>query len=303
MPAPSTCVIFNPKAGRGRAPKLVDGTRRWAAPDAVVRATEVPGHAIFLAKQAAEEGFGRIIAAGGDGTIHEVANGLMLANRPDVVLGVWPLGSANDYAFSLGLTPWWKSQGKGVQLEAKRLDIGWVTGAGRELFFANCCGFGFNGLVALESRRIRWLRGIPLYALAFLRVVAWQYRTPMLKLTIDGIEVTKPTLALTVNLGKREGGFPITLQAKLDDGRFDCIHVTDVSRWELVKYLPGIMFGKVPADHPKIHQPTASKVELEADEPMCLHCDGEFFCKPADDIRRATIEVLPKRLLVECCIP
>jgi diacylglycerol kinase family enzyme len=298
MTQPSTCVVFNPRAGRGRGRKLIHHTRKWAGPDAELRTTEGPGHGVELARQAVEQGFRRVIAAGGDGTVHEVANGILTSNDPSSTFGVWPLGSSNDYAFSLGLTPWWRSEGQ-VSLTAKAVDVGRVIGAGREQFFVNCCGFGFNGMVAMESRKIRWLRSIPLYALAFVRAMLWHFRTPTLAVTLDGPERVRPTLALTVNLGKREGGFPITLGAKLDDGRFDYLHVADVRRWELLWHLPGLIVGKLPTGHPKIATGTTPAVRVSGDAPLCVHTDGEFFCKPDDGVTAAAVELLPGKLMVE----
>ena len=297
MTAPPACVIYNPSAGRGRARKLIDRVRVWAGPVAELLPTRGPGHGVELARLAAEQAFPRVIAAGGDGTVHEVANGLLQANRP-ATLGVWPLGSSNDYAFALGLDRWWKAEGK-LPLTATAVDVGRISGVGRETFFVNCSGVGFNGMVALESRKIRWLRSIPLYAVAFLRAMWWHYQAPALSVRFDDRESARPTLALTVNVGKKEGGFPITLGAKLDDGRFDYLHVADVSRWELVRYLPGLIVGKLPTNHPKLVSGTTSAVRVVSHTPLCVHADGEFFCKPADGVTEATFETLPGRLRVE----
>ena len=157
--------------------------------------------------------------------------------------------------------------------------------------------------MALESRSIRLLRGIPLYALAFLRAMVWHFRTPKLSVMFDDTPTEWPTLALTVNVGKKEGGFPITDGAKLDDGRFDYLHVADVRRWELLRYLPGLIVGKLPVGHPKIATGTAATVRVTGATPLCVHADGEFFCKPEDGVREATFETLPRRLVVEAVMP
>lgn len=298
MAHPPTCVIFNPAAGRGRARKLVNKVRTWAAPSAELRPTSAPGHGVELARQAADEGFERVIAAGGDGTVNEVGNGLMLANRP-ATMGVWPLGSSNDYAFSLGLDTWWKRQGNGVTLQRRAVDVGAIRGAKREHFYLNCAGVGFNGMVALDSRRIRWLRGMPLYALAYLRAMMWHFRAPPTTVQFDDLQLHTPLLALTVNVGIREGGFPITPRAKLDDGRFDTVHVADLRRWDLIRLLPRLMAGNIPTDHPKIRLGSCKTVRVAAVTPLCVHADGEFACVPADGVTELTFETLPGRLVVE----
>ena len=76
MPPP-TCVIFNPAAGRGRAARLIGDPKQLPA-GAVLRPTAGPGTGVDLARAACDEGFARVVAAGGDGTVHEVANGVLL---------------------------------------------------------------------------------------------------------------------------------------------------------------------------------------------------------------------------------
>lgn len=294
-----TCVIFNPAAGRGRGRQLIAAARAWAGPDADFRGTREPGHGIELAEQAAREEFARVVAAGGDGTVHEVANGLIRANKPEVRFGVWPLGSSNDYAASLNLGTWWERRGRGIALSPKAVDVGRVFSGGRSLFFVNCLGIGFNGMVALESRKIRSLRGLPLYASAFVKAMLWHYRAPTLTIRYDDTEMTLPTLAATVNVGVREGGFPVTPDAALDDGLFDYLHVSDAKRWQLARYLPALIAGTLPKDHPKIRMGRCARVRVTGETPLCVHADGEFFSKPADGVTGLEIELLPKRLLVE----
>ena len=294
-----TCIIYNPAAGRGRARKAIEAMRRWAAPHAELRASNCEGHLVELAKQAAEEGFQRIIAAGGDGTVHEVANGILQANKPEAILGVWPIGSSNDYAAALGIRNWFRSQGKAETLRAKPLDVGVVRSGNRERFYVACLGIGFNGMIALESRKIRWLRGMPLYTLAFLRAMLWHYATPKMLLKFDTEEIDKATLVTSINIGIREGGFPITKNAKLDDGLLDWVHVANLSRWGLIRYLPNLMTGNLPLKHAKLRTGTSTKVWLRSEAPLCVHADGEFFCKPDDGIYELNVELLPKRLLVE----
>src|SRR5690348_4869296 len=103
----ATCVIYNPAAGRGKAEKLLTELRAVLGSEIVLRPSRGPGHPIELARQAAGEGFAKLVAAGGDGTVHEVVNGILQSGRGDVIFSVWPLGSANDFAYSLGMDVWW----------------------------------------------------------------------------------------------------------------------------------------------------------------------------------------------------
>src|ERR1700740_3335334 len=103
----TTCVIYNPAAGRGRAERLLKALPPALASGYNHRPTTRTGHATELARQAADEGFAKVVAAGGDGTVHEVANGVLQSGRRDTTFSVWPIGSANDFAFTLGMDVWW----------------------------------------------------------------------------------------------------------------------------------------------------------------------------------------------------
>jgi diacylglycerol kinase (ATP) len=298
-----TCVIYNPAAGRGKAEKLLKHLAPSLPPGVELRPTARAEHAVELAQQAADEGFERVVAAGGDGTVHEVVNGLVRGSNPDIIFSVWPFGSANDYAFTLGLVEHWKRRGEALPTETIKADVGRVTGGGRERFYVNSVGVGFNGMVGLEARKIRWLRGMPLYAWAFLKAMVKHFAKPSMTVTFDGEAKTVPTLALTVNLAQREGGFPLTPHSRIDDGQFDYMHAMNLRRWHLVRFLPAMATGKLPTDHPRLKLGRAAKIEIRSDGPLFVHTDGEFFCVPADGLKEVQMEVLPGRLRVEVYRP
>jgi len=291
-----TCVIYNPAAGRGKAGRLLDAARAWLPPFEV-RPTTAQGHAVKLAAQAARDGYERVVAAGGDGTAHEVANGI-LTSGIDTLFSSWPLGSSNDYARATGLSDWWKRRGE-VALGEIRADIGEVTAGERSRYFVNGSGVGFNGMVTVEAHRIDWLRGAPLYTLAFLRALRKHYATPTYRVTLDGVTGATPTLSLSVNLGPREGGFPVTPDARLDDGLFDTFHPGALARWELIRYLPSLVAGRLPKGHPRMGMGTCRAAAVGGDTPLCVHADGELVCVPSDGVRRVTWHLHPARLRVE----
>lgn len=290
------CVIFNPAAGRGQALRTIDAIRQRIEVEVRLCPTSRPGHAIELARRAAEEGFPTIVAAGGDGTVHEVANGILQANRPETVLSIWPIGSANDYAFALGIRPWWKSN-EPPAFEVRAVDVGHVVGGGRSVFYVNCLGIGFNGAVTLEARRTSWLRGMPLYGLAILKALWRHFDQPLLRIRFDDLVRETPTLALSVNLGPREGNFPITAAAQIDDGWFDVVQAGPLTRWQVLKLLPRMATGTLRAG-PRLWLGRCRRVAVESGVPLRVHTDGEFFCHPEDGVRELTIELLPGRLRV-----
>lgn len=291
------CVIFNPACGKGRGMGRFERLRKRLAGRAEFRPTHAPEHAVELAEHAAREGFPLVAAAGGDGTLHEVANGLMRAARPDTALALIPIGSANDYASSLGqgVDAWLC---RDAETRERRVDIGHVRSAcGRERFFINGLGLGFNGAVTMESRRIRGLQGVPLYTLALLRALWYRYVFPRMTITLDGERRETPTLAFSASLGQREGNFTLAPNAVLDDGLFDYLHAGPVGRWDLLCQVPGMITGSL-APHPLLRQGRCRTVRLISEAPVPVHLDGEMFCEPCDSVREVEIRMLPGALRV-----
>jgi diacylglycerol kinase (ATP) len=299
---PETCLIFNPAAGRGRADRWLRSIRDDRLLGIQLEPTARAHHALELARAAADAGYKKVIAAGGDGTVHEVANGLLHSANRSVIFSTWPVGSANDYAYTLGMQAWW-NRGQNEPTEVVEVDVGRATSPGRQRYFVNAFGVGFNGMVTLESRSVRWLKGMPLYTWAFLKAMVKHFRTPPLWVKLDDQVANGPTLALTINLAQREGGFPITPQASLTDGLFDWFHARKLRRWHLIRYLPAMIRGTLPQNHPLLRTGRAARVEVQSESPLCIHADGEFFCVPADGVREVTVEVLPRRLKVEVFPP
>lgn len=296
---PELCVIYNPAAARGRTVKRIEEFRQALGSRAEFRPTNGPSHAEELGYEAALAGFPCVAAAGGDGTIHEVANGLLRANRPDVVFGFFPLGSANDYAYTLGIGP-----ETGLKPDCwtrpRPMDVGVIRAEnGRERFFVNCLGLGFNSQVTIEARRIRWLRGLALYGWAFVKALLFRYSCPTMAVQLDDQSRRLPTFALSVVIGQREGNMVVARDAIPDDGWFDYLHAGALSRFEVLRYLPRLaMGGELPTDHPLIWQGRCKAVKLESDVPLTIHLDGEFFCLPNDNIQNLEIGILPGKIRV-----
>jgi diacylglycerol kinase (ATP) len=293
-----SCVIYNPAAGRGRAQKLIESTKSKIDRDIILFPTDSPRHAIALTQQAIADGFQRIVAAGGDGTVHEVATGILHAGQSGIRLGVWPLGSMNDFAFSLGLLNWWNDPTR--PLSAKWIDVGQATSAGKAMWFINCAGVGFNGMVTIESRKTRWLKGVPLYAWGLIKAMVRHFDKPVMAIEIQGRMMNEPTLAFSLCNGNREGGFPIGKFAKLDDGLFEIFHVGAVKRWELMRYLPQLITGNLPKDHPHLHEYQSDWATVSSQKSICCHLDGEFFCVPGDDVKAIDFRIHRNKLRVDC---
>lgn len=200
--------------------------------------TEYAGHATQLASQAAQQGHKLVIAVGGDGTLHEVANGLAYK---DTTFGVIPAGTGNDFGRSLGLP---KDPSKAVDIIAagnsKWIDLGRYDGR----FFLNVGGIGFDADAAHRVNGARIIRGHAAYLSAVLQtlVVFKSYRVEIL---IDGEKKETDTILVSVGNGQYlGGGIRILPQAVLDDGLLDVMIVEKASRWNIIKAFPSLYAGK-----------------------------------------------------------
>ena len=297
MNTPALCVIFNPNAGRGRARRRLEKLREALGDRAVFRPTEAPGHGEQLAFEAATSGFAAVAAAGGDGTVHEVANGVLRAGLPEVTMEVYPVGSANDYACALGLDPDWKLRGDPA-VTARPVDVGLVTTPdGRRRYFINGLGLGFNGHVARESRRVGFLQGRLLYNLALFRALWYHFDAPPMTIRLDDQTREGPTLVLCLSVGRREGNFTLAPDALLDDGLFDVLHVGQVRRWTLIRNLLHINVGRRPS-HPLLWYGQSAGVSVESATPLAVHLDGELIDEPGRELLALDVHLLPGALRV-----
>ncbi len=300
MPASGAVVfvIYNPSAGRGRPRIRIDRLRRDLGARAEFRPTGGPGDAEALALRAAMEGYPVVAAAGGDGTVHEVANGLLRSGMSQVIFAPIPAGSANDYVHSLGLGDDWHRR-PDAAVGPGWVDVGRVWSGARSRFFVNGFGAGFNGLVTRESRRIRRLRGLALYGLAVLRVILFRYATPKTTVRLDdGEPYTTPTLGLSLALGRREGNFVVAPHASLDDGLFDYVHGGALNHWDLLVFMAQMGMQRLRTDHPLVRMGRCRRAALRCEAPLIAHVDGEFFCLPEDGVHDLQVELLPGALRV-----
>ena len=297
-----TCVIYNSVAGRHRASERMRRFKEAWAGKVEFRPTERRGHAIDLAREAALEGFVTVAAAGGDGTAHEVASGLLSSQRTDVTFAVIPLGSANDYAHSV------RHQFGAMSLRepgGNFLDVGLVrTPDGREFHFFESLGTGLSAQVTLESNATPWLQGRLLYGYAACRVLARMDGPTQFSISENGCAAeTCPSLLICVMLGRREGGFVLAPEARLDDGLFDVFHARCLSRWQALGLLLGCAIRGVPRSHPEVRVSRCRTLHVRSEKPLTVHADGEIQARPEDGIHEITIDILPRRLRVKMCDP
>ncbi|HUF38130.1 MAG TPA: diacylglycerol kinase family protein, partial [Anaerolineales bacterium] len=248
-----------------------------------------------LARAAAEAGYRRVVALGGDGTVHEVVNGLMAVppeKRPQ--LAVVPIGSGNDFAFASGVSPdMQQAMIRAFDGAPARVDVGRITdGNGRAEYFDNSAGFLFDAAVNIESRKITGIHGFPMYLAATVRSIIKHYDPTHLVFDIDGERIVRNLLMLTIGNGPREGGgFMVTPDAKNDDGQFDILMVDPISRPMMFYLLPIVMQGNH-GGFKFVDIRRFIRLSFDADRAVPIHLDGELWAPYEADVRRVEVEML-----------
>lgn len=303
MSSPRSLLIFNPNADRGRcgnrAKKLLPLAQSIAEVDWQI--TTSPGHALDLAHEAQSKGYDRVVALGGDGTVHEVANGLMRQPPAErLTMGIVPIGSGNDVAFACHLPHDCQEALRRALLgDPKPIDVGLLKDPnGRLVYFDNSIGMMFDAAVNIQSRRIRGIYGFPMYLTAVLRALLENHRPTRTQLWIDGEHCEYDLVMTTVGNGPREGGgFLTTPQSNNDDGVLDLMLVAPISRLRMLRLLPVVMRGgHLNADC--VTMKTCRRLVVETDSALPIHVDGELWAPYEMDLRRIEVELLPHALNV-----
>lgn len=296
-------IILNPMADMGNAWRTARDLRSITEQHGRVdwSGTVYPGHAIELAQQAGEQGYDMVIAMGGDGTVHEVINGLMKVsegNRP--ILGVVPVGSGNDFAHGINASKSpLEALTKALHGEASTVDLCLMTDEhGRIEYFDNTLGIGFGAVVTIRSHKLPVLRGFLMYLTSVIQTIILDHNPIHMQIETDQERWEQKVIYLVLCNGPREGGgFLIAPDAKIDDGILHYAMITDVSRLMMFRIVPEVMKG-THGRFKQVRMGTCKKFSLTANRPLYIHADGEIFSGPGTDLHKVHIEVLPGALKV-----
>lgn len=295
-------VIINSRsgAGRGREQTEIIRTLGGRYGDLDIFMTHRPRHATELAATAADEGYDMVAAAGGDGTVHEVVNGLMSGDRAALPLGIIPIGSGNDLAFGLGFKE--KADDAVQRLftgTPQPLDLARVTDdRGKSEVFANNFGIGFDAVVVMRTETITRLHGFPMYLTAVLQTILFYHNAPYFEISFDDQPLNQRSLFLYCGLGTRGGGgFLLTPDARWDDGLIDSMLVNAIGRLTMLKMLSSAMKG-THVTSPHVSMRKNREIVVKSSSPMPIQLDGEMFAYPRDNVRQVIITSLPAALQV-----
>ncbi len=291
----SHLMIINPASNRGRTGRHVQSVinkLRGAGIDVEVAMTGKPGDATRIV---VEQGSTceTVLAAGGDGTIHETINGLMQlpqGTRPS--FGILPMGTGNDFIKAAGIP---RDLEKAIAIvqggTVRPIDVGRITVDGKHSrYFDNNVGIGFDAFVNLESLKIRYLWGMAIYVMAALKSV-FRYRHPFVAFRYGTTERSMTMMMLTVGNGvSAGGGFRLTPQAILDDGELDVCCIESRGRglgmlFDMLSTLNGSHLKKR-----GVYYFRTKRISVESEDGLPIHADGEVLAVAAKHVE---IEILP----------
>lgn len=298
MPKRYAKVIVNPVAG------AYSTRRKWPRIGRLLRHiglsfdfeyTEGPGHAIELARAATIDGYPYLVAVGGDGTVNEVANGILSVDSlANTALGVIGTGTGSDFVRSVGI-PRDLALACSSLVSSKRLeiDVGVVeyqrNGKLEQRFFVNAAGVGFDATVVETTERLpKYFGGTIPYVFGLLRSLVGYRNKPVTLGVGDRVEEARILSVVVANGCYFGGGMRMAPQAELVDSLLDVVIVGDMGKFELLKALPTVYNG-THINHPKVRMAKATKVTVKSREHILVHADGEllgevpatFWLKPA----------------------
>jgi diacylglycerol kinase (ATP) len=279
-------VIVNPAAGANSTHRKWPGIKSLLKNSGLsfdFQFTEGKGHGIELAKTAAVEGYDYLVAVGGDGTIHEVANGILQTGKSQTTpLGIVCTGTGSDLARSVGI-PHDLARACTSLTSLRRLiiDVGLVKyqkkGQACQRYFVNSAGIGFDATVVASTEQLpKYFGGTIPYLTGLLRsFLTYHNKTVTFKIG-NKIGEKARVLSMVIANGRYfGGGMQVAPEAKLDDNLLDVVIIGDFGKLELIRNISRVYKG-THLSHPKVRLEKGAEVLIESTQNFLLHADGEL---------------------------
>jgi YegS/Rv2252/BmrU family lipid kinase len=296
---PKLGIVLNPTAGRGRAEKIEKQIVEFLRRRNIVfhlEKTNGPLDATNLSNQLGKE-YDIIVAVGGDGTVNEVATGLIGSTAS---LAIFPTGSGNDFNKIIGISTKLEVAFDSILSGTKKLiDLGSVTikkisGITQIKHFINVLGIGIDAQIAKETKRIKYLRGLPLYLLAAIKALSTY--SPNKYIITDG-DMTREEYVYLLCAGNgiyEGGGFKMLPNADPSDSKMNICLIKKMSVLNAIPLIPRIING-THGNHKMISMWNSKSINVSSREPFIIHGDGEIF---GEDAMEAKIDLLPNALTI-----
>jgi diacylglycerol kinase (ATP) len=296
-----TLLVLNPHAGRGRGRKILPevlALLKPAFPGLEVRVSEYPGHAFAVGREAAADGYERVLTIGGDGTPFEIVNGIYAAGRPprEIELGMIPAGTGNSFLRDFSVFSWRQAVAGILAGKSRRVDLVEITYE-RECretrqYYLNILGVGLIAdILKLTNEKLKGC-GRFSYGLAVMLRLARGMNNRM-RLDIDGETMVIADSALVISNSKfTGGGMKIAPMADSGDGRVDLVIFQEVNRRDILNIFSRVFKGTHIA-HPKVKTFRAAGITIESFPQERLMADGELL-----GMTPLRLQVLPGALTI-----
>lgn len=306
-PARKSVLIVNPKSANGTTgrnwTRIDQEIRRGLKTDLDVRFTERQGHATTLASEAIKEGYDRVVAVGGDGTINEVVNGFFEKGKPinpNAALAAMSIGTGSDFVKTLEFpsTPFEAAErirrGKAWTIDLGKCTFTSLDGEQQSRLFINIADFGSGGAVVDKVNRTSKVFGGQISFLWGILTTLPTYKNKLTKYRVDdGPEKEEVLNTFIVANGRYYGGgLKPAPNAQLDDGLLDIVSIGDVGFLEAVSSLGKFRKGTY-LEIPKVKFSRGKTVVASSEEPQLVEMEGEVVGRLP-----AQFEVLPKAMKI-----
>lgn len=278
--------IINPHAGGGK------GFRDWPLMEKILKSKGLPydfvfsehrNHATALSATACEAGYKIIIAVGGDGTLNEVANGILKSRNPlDTLLGIIPVGSGNDWCRMYKIPGEYSEAIEVIKNRKVYLqDVGIAKCKNEndfsERYFINVAGLGFDAQVVKKSnkQKDKGKSGKALYLLNLLTSL-FSYKAIQADIKIDGKDKRSDLFSMNVGICKFSGGGMLQVpDAIADDGLFDVTIINSIGKFEVIRNVKNLYDGSF-IKHRRVDTYRGINIKVEAASPVYVEVDGEI---------------------------
>jgi diacylglycerol kinase (ATP) len=273
--------IANPNSGGGRGAAILRRLPAYIAshPGCEILTTRARGEAIEMARGAAAGGARLVVAVGGDGTLHEVINGVLAAGKPECAVALLPGGRGSDFARGTGIPAEMDAALALLDGPDTPVDVGRITAGGRTWHFLNVADVGIGGFVVQIVNRWRLpIGGLLTYMLATFWTLASYGGSPM-RMRWEGDEsgeIEGRFISVAVANGPYfGGGMHIAPGALAGDGLFDVVAIRQVGKLKSATLAPALYRGKI-REHRWAHSFRCRKITLESTDTVPMDLDGEL---------------------------
>ncbi|WP_298364899.1 diacylglycerol kinase family protein [uncultured Lutibacter sp.] len=293
-------VIVNPTSGNGSSKKkwpLIYNELLFQNFEFEFSFTKYQKHAIKLVQEAINQGFKNFICVGGDGTLHNIVNGILSLNPSNILeikVGMIPIGTGNDWIKTYNIPINYKKAIKIIKDEHTYFqDIGKIMlqNSNKEYYFNNLAGIGFDGHVVNKVHKYKYLGFLAYLTGALISLVG--FKRKYLDIKFNKTSISGKSLMLLIGIGKYSGGgMQLTENVKTNDGLFDISYIKKVSLITVLKHISKIFNGTV-TELPIIdtYKTSTLKVTIKNNENIYMQADGELL--EADSF---SVAIVPRAL-------